>query len=136
MTDPVTVVHHLRDVTNAHDLEGIVACFADDYRLTMPLHPERDFTGTEQVRRNWTQILGAIPDVTTDVVATAVEGSTVWSEWEHRGTRPDGSPHLMRGVIVFTVTGEQIAAGRFYLEPVVPAPAGIDEAVRQQVRPS
>src|SRR4051794_15552294 len=112
------VVHRLRDATNAHDLEGIVACFADDYENDMPLHPERSFHGRVQVRRNWTQILGAIPDVSTSIVATAVEGDTVWSEWEHRGTRPDGSAHLMRGVIIFSVDGDRIGAARFYLEPV------------------
>src|ERR1700710_2932876 len=93
----LAVVQRLRDASNAHDLDGIVACFADDYRNETPLHPARGFAGKEQVRRNWTQILAAIPDVSTDIVASVADGETVWSEWVHRGTRPDGSPHLMRG---------------------------------------
>ena len=36
-------------------------------------------------------------------------GQTVWTEWEHRGTRPDHTAHLMRGVIIFGVRDELIA---------------------------
>ena len=59
----------------------------------------------------------------------------MWSEWEHRGTRADGSPHLMRGVIVFGVRDGLIATARFFLEPVDDAGDGVDVAVRRQVRP-
>jgi len=94
--EPIAVVERLCAATNAHDLEGIVACFADDYRNQTPVHPARGFVGNDQVRRNWTQILAAIPDVSSEIVASVADGDTVWSEWEHRGTRADGSPHLMR----------------------------------------
>jgi ketosteroid isomerase-like protein len=59
----------------------------------------------------------------------------VWSEWEHRGTRPDGTPHLMRGVIVLTVNGGLIASARFYLEPVDEGDRDVDAAVQGQVSP-
>jgi hypothetical protein len=35
------------------------------------------------------------------------------------GTLRDGSAHLMRGVMVFGVVGDQARSCRFYLEPVV-----------------
>lgn len=132
---PVAVVERLRDATNAHDLEAIVACFASDYRNDTPLHPARGFTGREQVRRNWTQILAAIPDVSTQVVASTAAGDTVWSEWEHRGTRPDGSAHLMRGVIIFTARDGLITSARFFLEPVEDSGGNVEAAVRRQVNP-
>ncbi len=134
-TDPAAVVERLRDVTNAHDLDEIVSCFAADYRNETPLHPARGFTGNEQVRRNWTQILTAIPDVSTDIVASVADGDQVWSEWEHRGTRPDGSRHLMRGVIIFGVRSGLIATARFFLEPVEETGDTMDTVVRRQVRP-
>jgi ketosteroid isomerase-like protein len=133
--EPSAVVERLRDATNAHDLAAIVACFAPEYRNETPLHPARGFVGREQVRRNWTKILAAIPDVSTDIVASVSAGDTVWSEWEHRGTRADGSPHLMRGVIVFGVRDGVIATARFYLEPVDEAASGVDAAIRHQVGP-
>ena len=133
---PFAVIERLRDVANAHDLEGIVACFAPHYRNETPLHPARGFVGREQVRRNWTQILAAIPDVSSVILASAVAGDAVWTEWEHRGTRPDGTAHLMRGVIVFTVRDGAIATARFYLEPVDLSQVSVNDAVREQVAPA
>ena len=132
-TDPSAVVQRLRAVTNAHDLDAIVACFASDYRNQTPAHPARNFVGNEQVRRNWTQILAAIPDISTEILASAVSGTMVWTEWEHRGTRRDGTAHLMRGVIVFGIAGGLITSARFFLEPVEEASGDVDAAVQRQV---
>lgn len=115
---PAALLDRLSQATNAHDLDAIVACFALDYRNDTPAHPERSFTGREQVRRNWEMILSTVPDITTEVKGYSVDGNTVWSEWEHRGTRPDGGPHVMRGVIVFGVEDGLAAWARFYVEPV------------------
>lgn len=133
--EPIAVIERLRDASNAHNVEGIVACFSADYCNETPLHPARGFVGNEQVRRNWTHIMAAIPDVSTEIVASLADGDTVWSEWEHRGTRADGSRHLMRGVIVFGVRDGVIATARFFLEPVDDAGEGVDVAVRRQVTP-
>ena len=134
-TGPAAVVRRLERATNEHDLEALVACFASDYRNETPAHPERGFTGRDQVLANWSQIFAAIPDLTCEVLSCAVDGDTVWSEWEHRGTRPDGTPHLMRGVIIFGVADGVAAWARFYLEPVQAAAGTVDRAVRQQVMP-
>jgi ketosteroid isomerase-like protein len=67
---------------DAHDLEAMVACFAEDYRNETPAHPRRGFRGNEQVRRNWTQILDGAPDLHALVPRTAVDGDTVWTEWD------------------------------------------------------
>src|SRR4029077_396647 len=68
---PAAMVERLRVATNAHDLEAVVSCFAADYRNETPAHPERGFTGRDQVRRNWEQIFAAVPDVTAEVVRGA-----------------------------------------------------------------
>lgn len=133
--DPAALVERLRQTIIARDLEGLVACFQEDYRNDTPVHPERSFTGREQVRRNWVQIFAAIPDINADLVRIAVDGETAWTEWEHRGTRPDGSAHLMRGAVIFGVGDAGFAWARFYLEPVQDGGGGVDEAVRRQVLP-
>jgi ketosteroid isomerase-like protein len=127
---PAALLDRLMTATNAHDLDGLVDCFAADYVNETPVHPERGFTGADQVRRNWTQIFAAVPDVHAEVVRSVVDGDTVWAEMEHRGTRPDGSPHVMRGVVVLGVADDRATWARFYLEPVVPGTATIDEVVR------
>jgi hypothetical protein len=130
---PAEVLQRLVDATNAHDVDAIVDCFAPDYRNETPAHPARGFVGRDQVRRNWTRILAAVPDLTAEVLDSAVSGQTVWSEWEHRGTRPDGTEHRLRGVIVFTIGDDVIAAARLFLEPVDHADVDADAAVRAQV---
>ena len=127
------VVNRLVQVTNAHDIEGIVGCFADDYVLDSPLHPARSFRGKEQVRRNWTQILRAIPDVQARVLRTAIDTDSVWTEWEMLGTRPDGGRHLMRGVFIFGVADGLLQWGRMFLEPVDESSLDMDAALRKEV---
>jgi ketosteroid isomerase-like protein len=129
----VGTLARLERATNAHDVNEVVACFAEDYRNDTPAHPERSFTGREQVRRNWEQIFAFIPDLVANLLRSAVHGDEVWSEWEHRGTRRDGSAHLMRGVIIFGLGNELLTWARFYLEPVQEGGGNIDAAVRRQV---
>lgn len=131
---PGAMVERLSRALNDHDLDAITGCFTSDYRNDTPAHPARGFQGRSQVRRNWEQILSAVPDITAEMRWIA-DGDTVWSEWEMRGTRLDGSPHLMRGVVIFGVEGDQAAWARFYLEPVQEGGPGIDETVRGQVAP-
>lgn len=126
------MVHRLCQATNDHDLEALVDCFAESYVNETPAHPARGFTGREQVRRNWTQIFGAMPDLSA-TVRWVEDGDTAWSEWEMRGTRPDGTPQLMRGIVIFGVDRGRAAWARFYLEPVDESTAGVDEAVRSHV---
>lgn len=133
MTGSLAAIDRLVRATNEHDLESIANCFAEDYRNETPAHPARGFEGRAQVRRNWEQILTFVPDIHVEVVRSAVEGDTVWSEWEMRGTRRDGRSHWMRGVIVFGVSGEAIRWARFYLEPVDESDKTVDAAVVEQV---
>jgi ketosteroid isomerase-like protein len=104
--------------TNAHDVEAIVACFTTDYENVTPCHPARGFRGNDQVRRNWTSILDAVPDLTAEVVAASEAPGAEWTEWDMRGTRRDGANYHLRGVIVFDVLGDTSSGCRFFLEPV------------------
>ena len=108
----------------------MVDCFAPDFVNETPAHPSRSFRGRDQVRRNWAQIFAAVPNLEADMVDSAIRGDTVWTEWEMRGTRLDGAPHLMRGVSIFKVAGDEFTSVRFYLEPVEQAGADIDAALR------
>jgi ketosteroid isomerase-like protein len=129
--NPADVVERLVRATSQHDLEGIVACFAEGYVNQTPAHPQRSFAGRDQVRRNWAQILTGVPDITARVLASAVDGDTVWSEWQMSGTRLDGASHEMRGVIIFDVSGELVRAARFYLEPLERESGTVDDAVHR-----
>jgi uncharacterized protein (TIGR02246 family) len=132
--DPAqAMVERLVRATNDHDVDGVAACFAEDYENVTPVHPARSFRGREQVRRNWEQIFAFVPDVHAEVRRSAVDGDTAWTEWEMTGTRRDGSAHQMRGVVMFGVRDGVAAWARFYLEPVDAGSETVDDAVREQV---
>jgi ketosteroid isomerase-like protein len=133
MDGPGAMVDRLLRATNDHDIDALAACFAEDYENETPAHPARSFRGREQVRRNWEQIFGFVPDVRAEVLRRAIDGDTVWTEWQMTGTRHDGTPHHMRGVVVFGVGGGVARWARFYLEPVDEGAGGVDDAVREQV---
>jgi hypothetical protein len=115
---PAAVVERLLAAINAHDLEAMVACFADDYVNEWPAHPQRGFRGSAQVRTNWSQIFAGVPNLQARLPRMTVDGDTVWTEWDIAGTRGDGAPFLMRGVSIFGVREGRLAWVRFYLEPV------------------
>ena len=77
-TDPPaqTVADRLAAAVNAHDVDRIVGCFTEDYLNETPVHPARGFRGRDQVRRNWTQILAAVPDIEATVVQADQVGRT------------------------------------------------------------
>jgi ketosteroid isomerase-like protein len=133
MNASLAAIDRLVRATNAHDLESLVECFSEDYQNETPAHPARGFRGRAQVRRNWEQIFEFVPDIHAEVVRTALDADTVWTEWEMRGTRRDGKSHWMRGVIVFGVSDDAIRWARFYLEPVDESDATADDVIRRQV---
>jgi ketosteroid isomerase-like protein len=134
MSGPLATIERLVLATNQHDIEALVACFAEDYENETPAHPARGFRGPAQVRRNWEQIFAFVPDIKAQVVRSTADGETVWTEWEMQGTRGDGNAHHMYGPIVFGVRDGVIKWARFYLEPVDASDLTVDEAIRQQVR--
>jgi ketosteroid isomerase-like protein len=130
---PQLIVDGLLRAVNAHDLDALVTHFAQDYENQTPAHPSRGFRGIDQVRRNWQQIFAFVPDLRATIARSARDGEFVWTEWEMTGTRRDGSPHCMRGVIIFGVDDDLIRSARFYLEPVDARDDTVDDAVREQV---
>src|SRR5215211_435305 len=130
-SSPLAVAERLTAAQNAHDLEGMVACFHDDYRSEQPMYPARAFQGVDQVRKNWSSLLESIRDFHAEIVRSAVDGDTVFIEIHWTGTKPDRTPFEERGVIVMGVRDERIAWGRLYAEEVEPAGADIDAVVRR-----
>ncbi len=130
---PGVVVDRLLRAVNEHDVDGVATCFAVGYSNETPVHPGRAFRGREQVRRNWEQIFTFVPDVRAEIVRSAIDGDTAWTEWRMTGTRRDGSAHHMCGVVLFEVIDAMINAARFYLEPVDEHSGDVATAVSEQV---
>ncbi|BCT77759.1 hypothetical protein SCMU_36010 [Sinomonas cyclohexanicum] len=131
---PAGPVRRVFEAISRHDLDAMVACFAEDYLNETPIHPDRGFTGRHQVRKNWSAILASIPDLEPYVVrATTAPDGRVWVEWGQRGTRRDGVPVHLAGVSIFTIDVDDISAVRFYLEPVEQETGDVDANVAEVV---
>ena len=76
-------------------------------------------------------MFSGVPDFRAELVASAVDSDTVWTEWRWHGRHADGSRLKMAGVIVMGVRNASIAWARLYVEPVEAAGEGIDAAVRE-----
>jgi hypothetical protein len=107
------VLERLRDAQNRHDLDAFVACFHPEYRSEQPVHPDRAFAGSEQVRTNWAEVFAGVPDFQAELVRSAEVGDTWWAEWHWQGTRTDGTRLEIRGVTIFGVREDRIVWGRY-----------------------
>jgi len=124
-------VRRIFNAAGQHNLDAMMAEFADDYVNTTPNHPSRSFTGSAQVRSNWSALFAGIPDLSVEVsdAATGTDGK-VWVEWGSHGTRRDGTAVEQAGVGIFSLRGNQVSAVRFYLEPVDQDAGDVNAAVR------
>ena len=125
------VFERLHNAQNRHDLDAFVACFDSDYRSDQPVHPDRAFTGSEQVRRNWAAIFDGVPDFRAELVRSAHGEDAGWQEWYWHGTRVDGTRLEIRGVTIFGIQDDHIVWARLYMEEVDRTGEGIDQAVRE-----
>jgi ketosteroid isomerase-like protein len=124
--ETVGVLERLNRAMNARDIEAFVELFHEDYDSEQPAHPDRAFTGRDQVRANWSAIFDGVPDFSSELVRAAADGETGWSEWHWQGTGLE-----MTGVIVCGVRDGKLAWARLYVEPVEHEGGGIDAAVRE-----
>ena len=128
--ETVGVLEGLNAAMNARDIDAFVELFHEDYDSEQPAHPDRAFTGRDQVRANWSAIFDGVPDFTSELVRVGSDGETGWSEWHWQGTQSDGTRLDMAGVIVCGVRESKLAWARLYVEPVEQG-EGIDAAVRE-----
>jgi ketosteroid isomerase-like protein len=123
---PAQVLDQLVAATNAHDIDDLVDCFAESYTLTDPVHPARSFGGAAQVRKNWTTMFTAVPDVHLDMQDQAVTDAGFWLEAAQVGTRPGGGHLEMRTVFIAAVEDGRITRARMYAAPVETGGPDID----------
>jgi hypothetical protein len=112
------LLERLQQAFNDRDVEAVVACASEDYRGIQPAHPSRNYAGADQLRVNFSRIFGSVPDFTADLLDSAVVGDKAWSEWHWHGTRADGAPFNMRGVMIFYVADGRTTKCHVYMEPV------------------
>ena len=97
----VAVLQEFLEAFNRHDLDAIMAFFADDCTFFMPRGPQpwgQRFEGKAAVRDALGTRFSGIPDVHYGDDRHWVCGRLGVSEWLLTGTRPDGTRVEVRGV--------------------------------------
>ncbi len=99
------VLQRVFDAFNRHDLDAILAEFADDCVLEFPRGPDpwgRRFAGKDEVRRGLASRFEGMPDVRYSDGDHFVSGNRGASEWTISGTTIDGEHVEVRGCDLWT----------------------------------
>lgn len=123
--DVVTVdtLRRILEAFNSHDLDAIMAFFADDCVLEMPRGPHpwgQRFLGKAPVREGLASRFAGIPDVRYGEDRHWVSGTLGVSEWTLTGTARDGSRVEVRGCDHFEFRDGKIVKKDSYWKIVEP----------------
>ena len=105
----VELLREVLDAFNRHDLDAIMAPFADDCVFESPRGPDRwgrRFVGKDAVRRGLAARFEGIPDVHYGDDDHFACGRRGVSEWTISGTTVDGTPVDVRGCDIWTFDDE------------------------------
>jgi ketosteroid isomerase-like protein len=106
-TETVTTdtLEAITDAFNRHDVDGVMAFFADDAVFETPKGPDpwgRRLVGSEQVREGVAARFAGIPDVHYGNASHWLSGDRGVSEWTLTGTTDDGEHVQFRGCDLWT----------------------------------
>jgi ketosteroid isomerase-like protein len=102
-------IQMLKDIASAfdrHDLDGIMARFADDAVFEGPRGPDKwgtRFIGRDQVRDAFAARFAGIPDIRYQEDEHFVDGDRGASEWTLSGTTTEGLRVEVRGCDLWTL---------------------------------
>ena len=111
--DPMAVVTRFVEAANRHDADAIYATVHPNFDSIQPCFPSRNFTGADQVRKNWRAIFEAEPGFRLTVLRSARSGNTVWVELHGAGNAAQ-----VAGIFILGVEDDKIRWARVYSGPV------------------
>ena len=103
--DAVRTLRSIAAGFDTHDLEGILAHFADDAVFESPKGPDawgRRFVGKDEIRRAFAGRFSGIPDVRYRQGDHFADGDRGASEWTLTGTTTEGERLEIRGCDLWT----------------------------------
>jgi ketosteroid isomerase-like protein len=120
----VNTVQAILAAFNAHDLDAIMAFFADACVLDMPRGPDpwgQRYVGKAAVREGLATRFTGLPDVHYSDDRHWISGNMVVSEWLLTGTRPDGVRVTVRGCDHYEFRDGKVVRKDAYWKIVEPA---------------
>ena len=102
---------------NRHDVDGLMACMADDCVFEAAAGPDVAGTrhvGRDAVRRAYAAVFDTYKDARWNNPRHFVSGTRAVSEWTFTGTTKDGQRVEVNGCDVFTLRGTKIVVKNSY----------------------
>ena len=109
--DALDMLRSICAAFDRHDLDGIMAHFAEDAVFDSPRGPDRwgqRFVGVDQIREAFAGRFSGIPDVRYQDDDHFVDGDRGASEWTLSGTMTDGQRIEVRGCDLWTMRDGKI----------------------------
>jgi ketosteroid isomerase-like protein len=110
--DAILMLKAIATAFDEHDLDGIMAHFADDASFEAPRGPDpwgTRFAGPEAIRAAFAARFSGIPDIRYREDAHFVDGDRGASEWTLSGTTTDGQRIEVRGCDLWTLRDGMVA---------------------------
>ena len=119
----LAVLEQMAAAFNRHDLDAIMALFADDCVFESPRGADpwgTRFVGRAEVREGLAARFQGIPDVHYGEARHFVAGERGASEWTLTGTTVDGERIEVRGCDLWTFDGDLVVLKDSYWKAVTP----------------
>jgi ketosteroid isomerase-like protein len=104
--DAIGMLREIAGAFDRHDLDGIMAHFADDAVFESPRGPEAwgtRYLGIDEIRTAFAARFSGIPDIRYQHDEHFVDGDRGASEWTLSGTTIDGTRIEVRGCDLWTL---------------------------------
>lgn len=121
--DAMQMLREIAAAFDRHDLDGIMAHFADDAVFEGPRGPHpwgQRFVGHDAVRAAFAERFAGIPDIRYQQDEHFVDGDRGASEWTLSGTATDGRRIEVRGCDLWTLRDGRIVRKDSYWKIVTP----------------
>ena len=121
--DALALLVEITTAFDRHDLDGIMAHFADDAVFEGPRGSEpwgQRFEGRDAVREAFAARFAGIPDIRYGDDAHFVDGDRGASEWTLRGHTTDGHRIEVRGCDLWTFRGGKVVKKDSFWKIVTP----------------
>jgi len=115
----VETLEAICDAFNRHDLDGVMAFFAEDGVFDTPAGPEiygGRHAGKAAVRAAFADLFAKVPDIHWEGARNWVSGNMGCSQWRRTGTQADGTRLDWLGLDIFTFRDGQVISKDTYFK--------------------
>jgi len=114
----IQIVSSFNDALNAHDVDAMMQLMTKDcvFESTWPPPDGTRYEGQVPVRAFWREFFGASQDQTIEIEEIWASGNRCVMRRVYRWTEADGKKGHVRGVDIYTVKGELLAAKLSYVK--------------------